>query len=391
MKKYKITLSNELWLNILKNNPLEVMENIFSSLNIKGDFSIQFSNKKHGKYIMKIENLENNIIDLILFNSNVSGRNSRFVQLLPYLLVQKNSGNKFFYILNMRSDDRTPKSKLVYEIVNEIEIKMINRKDFFNEERTISSIEDLVFRKKELKKIGKNLSTHIKEVDDEILIYGKSGGAETGELMVISLFCKSKSDKETKIIEHNDGVQNKLTLKQKNMLITKEILIEDKHRTINKLKETAETKDKMNINHRNQELFRQNLIKKYGNSNCLICGKPSGIASHIERQSDINKNKEYTLNEKDYKSVSENNGFFLCRDHDYYFERKIFSFNDLGEVVFKKQLNNEEKKHIPFIVVDKMLLNSSIKTILSMEMKNFLTKHREGFDYQNVNDFLNEN
>lgn len=391
MAKYVVRLSYELWKNIEKCNPLKIMEDISSSLNIQGDFSVRVCNKKRGRYIMEIENLENNKIDLILFNSDVSGRNSRFSQLLPYFLVQKNSGNKFFYILDMKSDDRTPKSKLIYEIVNEIKIKMINRKDFFDIEQTIFSVEDLIIKKEGLKKIGKNLSTHIKELDNEILINGKSGGAETGELMVVLLFCKNKSEKEVKLTEHNDGVQNKLTKKQKGMLINEGIIIESKHKTINKLKEISEIKDKKSINHRNQELFKKNLINKYGNSNCLICGKPSGIASHIERQSDINKNKRYTIDEKDYRSVSENNGFFLCRDHDYYFEKKIFSFNSLGEIIFKQQLNNEEIKHLPYIIADKTLLDFSIEKIINTEMENFLFKHREGFSYQSVSDFLSKN
>ncbi len=85
----------------------------------------------------------------------------------------------------------------------------------------------------------------------------------------------------------------------------------------------------------NQTVFRERLLKRY--KHCCLCGisKPEFLfASHIKPWSESNPDER----------VDVNNGLLLCPHHDRAFDRGYISFDDKGQILISKDLNDNEAK-----------------------------------------------
>ena len=109
-----------------------------------------------------------------------------------------------------------------------------------------------------------------------------------------------------------------------------------------------------------QSIFREKLIER--NCGCKICGtlpKELLIASHI---------KPWVESESEEK-IDIENGFLLCPNHDYLFDKGFISFNDNGLIIISNLLSDEI--NMVFNV------NSSLRIEISNENKKYLKYHRE--------------
>lgn len=109
--------------------------------------------------------------------------------------------------------------------------------------------------------------------------------------------------------------------------------------------------------------FRNKLIRKY-NSSCIITGiniPTLLIASHIKPWAASNNNEK----------LSEENGLLLSASYDRLFDSGLISFENTGEVLISKYIDNFNRS--------KLNLNSGSKIDISFsfEMKHNLEYHRD--------------
>jgi hypothetical protein len=112
-----------------------------------------------------------------------------------------------------------------------------------------------------------------------------------------------------------------------------------------------------------QGFFKDALLKTLEITHCKICGlnfRELLIASHIKSWSES----------KDYERIDPFNGFLLCTIHDAIFDKKLISFNEEGEIMISKILNQLE------------LLNIKKDLKIDLHEKNlkYLKEHRKHFE-----------
>ena len=98
------------------------------------------------------------------------------------------------------------------------------------------------------------------------------------------------------------------------------------------------------------------------NQCCPICGLNASsllIASHIKPWSKSNE----------MEKVDKNNGFLLCPNHDYLFDKGFISFDEEGRLLISSLLKEED--------IEILGLNRKIQLDLSNEKKEYIKWHRE--------------
>lgn len=110
----------------------------------------------------------------------------------------------------------------------------------------------------------------------------------------------------------------------------------------------------------NQDIFRRNLVKKYGC--CVMCkinNEKLLIASHIKPWSESDKHEKLDIY----------NGLLLCPNHDRLFDSGLISFDDSGQIMISSELDNTNQ-----IFTN---INSNVKINMDDDMKSYMKYHRE--------------
>lgn len=189
-------------------------------------------------------------------------------------------------------------------------------------------------------------------------VYSKNTGATRGELLtfllVVDKFLKNTNYKIKLFSLDNNKKYEKIS-----GIFSNNVIFEDLNRMTNDLEvivENANDNDYLSNEEyitRSQEIFKNNIIKKYFNEEdfeidrCFCCNyilERSLIRSHIHRFIDIQKDlidKKLSKEEAMKLNLSGSNGFLLCPNHD-----KMFEY---GEILFDLdyQKNNTNK---PFVI-----------------------------------------
>jgi len=113
-----------------------------------------------------------------------------------------------------------------------------------------------------------------------------------------------------------------------------------------------------------QGYYRQQIIEKWGGK-CPITGidlKSILISSHIVRWSESN----------DEERLDVENGILLSPVFDSLFDRHLISFEDTGDILISKNLNNEN--------IIRLGLSTKIEIDVSEGMIKYLRRHREKFE-----------
>lgn len=127
--------------------------------------------------------------------------------------------------------------------------------------------------------------------------------------------------------------------------------IDVENKTIEEINEVGEVIERVVKARKNQNKFREALFKR--ENKCKICGlahKELLIASHIKPWS------ESTPEEK----LNHFNGFLLCPNHDFLFDKHLITFEDNGQIIISKRLSED----------DKQLLNINNDIVINIEEKN---------------------
>jgi hypothetical protein len=116
-----------------------------------------------------------------------------------------------------------------------------------------------------------------------------------------------------------------------------------------------------------QSKFRENLINK--DCSCKICGemiKELLIASHIKPWAESKAEEKLDIE----------NGFLLCPNHDYLFDKGFISFDNNGIILISTLLDEKLSR--------KLSIYKNIKIILSERNKYYLKYHREKHCFNNI-------
>jgi 5-methylcytosine-specific restriction protein A len=109
-----------------------------------------------------------------------------------------------------------------------------------------------------------------------------------------------------------------------------------------------------------QQVFRKNLILKYGQS-CMLCGIENTLllkASHIKPWIESNN----------IERLNHSNGLLLCASHDALFDSGLISFNEDGSLLISDQLSKEDRKKLDL---------SKNKIEFDRETKDYIKWHRD--------------
>lgn len=350
-----------------------------------------------GRYIT-LKNTDTDDIHYIVFsNPDNNARNARLMQYFTpvykeYYFDTENK-NKFLdvFILNPDSNDKTDYSKFCYRCFKTLNIKILNESELnLDNLNKFSNYYDFKHsRAKTSARNRGNKSTFFSNDENQISIYGKTFGANSMESFIFALVLKKLvSDRPIVFYPVVDNNATNLATHQRKILedigITYGTTIDEIDNNDVELREDTTP-------NRNTAKFHYNLLKKYGDKKCLLCGcelEHLIIGSHIERFADIKNNKSYSDDEKKQKIVDAENGFWLCANHDKMFEFGIIYFKD-KTLKCAKTLSDNEKKFITHslnLQENENIEKEFIKNIyFSDSMEKYLEKHREriGVDKEN--------
>lgn len=194
-----------------------------------------------------------------------------------------------------------------------------------------NSYEDLkAYRNKTSGRNTSNRQTYF--VDEggvnQISVYGKTFGANAMESFVFAMTLARISQKNVVFYQlvDNDSValsdDQRMILEEESVDFGENIKVlpDGGGVVVSTRRETS----------RDTPVFHYNLLKKYGEKRCYICGcdmEHMIIGSHIERVTDIDHNDHYDNTEKNHRATDGDNGFWLCANHDKMFEYGIVYFN----------------------------------------------------------------
>lgn len=317
--------------------------------------------RKVGRFIKVINDDNNEIHYVCLSNPENDSRNAHLMQFISPAYVEywsEPNENKCFdiYIINPDKNDRTTYIKLFYRCFITIGIKILNWESLgLNGLVPFTSYEELKNSRSELSdRNSHNQPTYFIDESEsgreQISLYGKTFGANAMESFIFAITLSKICDKPIVFYPVVDNDSKSLSTKQQQVLIESgirigeviEVLPNGRARLLSTYqRETS----------RDTIVFHYNLLQKYGEKRCYICGcdiEHMVIGSHIERVTDIDHNKDYNEFEKTKRATDGDNGFWLCANHDKMFEYGIIYFADREMKIGAIARNQTDKDFIEY-------------------------------------------
>ncbi len=337
------------------------------------DFVVEedFRGHNSGQYIKLITDDVVKYICLSRDDSEIS-RNSFILQNLPsaYKFYLKDTSEKkeFEYYVRDTVHVHPAYTVFAYKVLLTAKIKILNLDKVKCSGRTDYDFRTPFLDFKQMRKMrlelqkrnGSNNSTLFEQLSEEVAVYGKTYGANGRETTAICLALVNLVDLPIKVYNVNEtDPQHLASVDPANRYILNYlgVIIDD---GIKDLK----PEDKELIVKRNTNTYHYNLLKKYQDKKCYICGcdiEELIIASHIHRVADILRS-DLTAEEKQEQIVDGNNGFWLCATHDKLFEDGLIYFEN-DELKIRQNLSESKKRFIKKSIFE-------IRDIYDLEGKN---------------------
>lgn len=333
----------------------------------------EVESRRTGRFIKVIEDNSNEMHYVCLSNPNNDSRNAHLMQFISPSYVEywnEPNSNKHFdvYVINPGRNDRTPYIKMFYRCFITMGITILNWEEL--------GLDGLVgFRGyDELKECrnrtsGRNAHNQQTYFADEsqsgrsqISLYGKTFGANAMESFIFALTLSKICNKPVVLYPVVDNESRTISSAQQRVLTENGVAIGD---TIEVLPNgTARPLPaRQRETSRDTVVFHYNLLQKYGEKRCYICGcdmEHMTIGSHIERVTDIDHNHDYSEAEKSRRSTDGDNGLWLCANHDKMFEYGIIYF-DGGLLKIGNMVHNQ---------TDRDYISHTLKTIETIYSSN---------------------
>lgn len=267
-------------------------------------------------------------------------RNAFILQNFPsayqHYLEEKNPKKTFEYYIRDFSTSHPPFAIFSYKLLLTGEIKILNLDKVRVSENAIlfdytTPFNDYkqmrTYRLSLSKRNSSNNSTTFEENDDEISVYGKSYGANGRETTAICLaLSRLVPGKNIKLYNVNETDKNHLAdIDPANRYILENIGVE-----LNDDRMDFESNDERVIAKRNTRLFHYNLLQKYKEKKCYLCGcdiEKVIQGAHIYSSTDI-LHSSLSEEEKTKQIVDADNGIWLCANHHLLFDYLLIYFKE---------------------------------------------------------------
>lgn len=308
----------------------DIMQDVCRRIFRADDYQIEYENRRKGRYIKIVDDITSEVHYVCFSNPENDSRNARLMQFVSptYVDFYKDTAtNKHLniYLLNQSSNDRTDYIKLFYRCFLTIGITILNLQGVtgivpFN------SYEDLKsYRTKISGRNSRNRSTYFTDDDNQVSIYGKTFGANAMESFILGLTLRKIVQRPIVFHPVLDNESVNISTDQQQILVDSGL----KYGSAIKLLPSGFARPSRETS-RNQSVFKYNLLQKFGDQQCYLCGCNLDhliIAAHIERVTDIDNSAFYTPEQKAERSTDGDNGLWLCANHDKMFEHGIIYFN----------------------------------------------------------------
>lgn len=378
-----VTMPQQL-IDVTQNDINDIVAKIYGG----AQYGISLINRAHGRYITVTNDQNNEIHYICISRPDNNSRNARLVQFIaPAYIAWHNDGtpNKFLdiYVLHPTDGDRNDYSKFFYRCFLTIGINILNQNELrlpdlapFN-----SYFDFKQYRARNTSRNSHNKSTYFSEESDRIELFAKTFGANQRESFILALvLCQLRCDKKIILFPVKDNDADSFTDQQISVLTHAGIEFGE---TINDISNTNIRLDAITPD-RDTPKYHYNLLKKYGDKKCLLCGCEMEhliIGSHIERVTDIKNSAVYSDEEKIRRIVDGENGFWLCANHDKMFEYGIIYFKN-KKLCYRNGLRDADRNFINYSMmidgyIDDVNTPFEIPEAFSSEqMEEYLAIHR---------------
>ncbi len=267
-------------------------------------------------------------------------RNAFILQNFPsayqHYLEEKNPKKTFEYYIRDFSTSHPPFAIFSYKllltggikILNLDKVKVSEKAILFDYTTPFNDYKQMrTYRLSLSKRNSSNNSTTFEENDDEISVYGKSYGANGRETTAICLaLSRLVPAKNIKLYNVNETDKNHLAdIDPANRYILENIGVE-----LNDDRMDFESNDERVIAKRNTRLFHYNLLQKYKEKKCYLCGcdiEKVIQGAHIYSSTDI-LHSSVSEEEKTNQIVDADNGIWLCANHHLLFDYLLIYFKE---------------------------------------------------------------
>lgn len=247
------------------------------------------------------------------------------------------------------------------------------------------------YRNKTSERNVHNRQTYFIDDGDQISLYGKTFGANAMESFIFGLTLQKVAEKNVVFYEVVDNKSKSIPKEQKNILISNGVTFSD----VIELLPTGYAKPVRRVGSRNTPSFHYNLLQKFSEKRCYLCGCSMEhliIGSHIERITDIDNNPKYSDNEKARRAVDGDNGLWLCANHDkmfefgiIYFENTLLKISSLITDILEKEFLHKSIFQIRKIFPSNLISVGEIDSVnfkikichFNDNMSDYIKKHRE--------------
>lgn len=323
-------------------------------------------------------------------------RNAFILQNFPsayqHYLEEKNPKKLFEYYIRDFSTSHPPFAIFSYKllltggikILNLDKVKVSEKAILFDYTTPFNDYKQMrTYRLSLSKRNSSNNSTTFEENDDEISVYGKSYGANGRETTAICLaLSRLVPGKNIKLYNVNETDKNHLAdIDPANRYILENIGIE-----LNDDRMDFESNDEKVIAKRNTRLFHYNLLQKYKEKKCYLCGcdiEKVIQGAHIYSSTDI-LHSSLSEEEKTKQIVDADNGIWLCANHHLLFDYLLIYFKE-RYLYASDTLNKNQIEYIKNSITQGYFLrNEKIP-----KCKNFLGFKINDFDFNsNMQQYL---
>lgn len=377
-----VTIPQQL-VNLPENELTDIVNRIYNRVDYEKEY---LQDNRDGRYITVSKDDEIHYVCISRPDNNA--RNARLMQFVTPTYTawyDEPKVNKFLdiYLSNPTDSDKNNYSKFFYRCFLTIGINILNIDQLFLPELVpFNNYFDLKhYRERNTGRNRHNRATYFSEEKDHIELFAKTFGANQMESFILALVLRTLlPDKTLILFPVVDNEARDIARKQREILLGSGV----------EFGETISNIDNKNIRldsigpERDTPKYHYNLLKKYGDKKCLLCGCEMEhliIGSHIERVTDIKNSVVYSDEEKIRRIVDGENGFWLCANHDKMFEYGIIYFRD-KKLCYRNGLREVDRGFINYSMmqadyIDDMHTPFKIpESFVSQQMEEYLSIHR---------------
>lgn len=316
---------------------------------------------------------------VIMSGGAADARNAFLAQYVPTVLgeyVQDRSPNKrvCVYLMDTSQGALAPFIIDTYRAVKTLGIEIINGAELGAGEITAyaSFAEWKRAKEQRQRRNSNNSGSYAVDDGDELCVYGKLYGANGKDsvLMACQLARIAANEGKTlrfvQVWEHDT---QRLSARDRALLEYFGVRFDDDNVVVRDRQATGER-----TTCRNQAMFRYNLLLKYGDKRCYLCGcdiESAIVASHIQRIVDLD-NSTLDETEKRRRAVDGDNGLWLCATHDKMFEYGKIYFDERGAVALNPALTVAQREYVERITPVRAISPAH----LTDGMREYLRLHR---------------